>query len=111
MTAPKVSSLPKSAERLLAGYRLPPAKAEDFTAEEAAALSGSGDFILSILLEDGSSQDLRWLGENFAETSLVRWVEDRGQRQLSKRSLAFWQRVLGVSAQPPAAIAEALWIR
>lgn len=64
---------------------------------------------VAVLLEDGSAVELRWLVRQRPEAWLRRWVEEHGQRRLSRRSRAFWSRILGIrlSEAPPAA--RALW--
>ncbi len=55
-----------------------------------------GDFAIGRLLEDGDRVDLRWLTASVGREGLVSWLTRRGGRQLSRRSLAFWSRVLDV---------------
>ena len=61
------------------------------------------------LLEDGDGEDLRRLVAACGEARLVAWLEERGGRQLSRRSRAFWARVLRSEPSAPAPTAEALW--
>jgi hypothetical protein len=60
-------------------------------------------FVIARLLEDGDSADLRWLIGAAGEPALAAWLERHGARQLSRRSLAFWQLALGRRARPAAA--------
>ena len=86
--------------------RLFPDRAEaDLAPERAPSL------LISRLLEDGDAADLAWLLQTFPEADLAAWVERHGGRQLSRRSRAFWQVVLGVEASPPdlRPQPEALW--
>lgn len=86
--------------------RLFPHSAEaDLAPERAPSL------LISRLLEDGDAADLAWLLQTFPEADLAAWVERHGGRQLSRRSRAFWQVVLGVEAKLPEShsAAEALW--
>ncbi len=53
------------------------------------------DFVIGRLLEEGDGDDLRWLTATFGEDELVSWLGQRGQRQLSIRSFAFWTTLLG----------------
>ncbi len=86
--------------------RLFPDRAEgDLAPERAPSL------LISRLLEDGDAADLAWLLRTFPEAEIAAWVELHGGRQLSRRSRAFWQVVLGVEATLPEnhLAAEALW--
>lgn len=59
-------------------------------------------WLMAALLEEGDTFDLRWLLARFGEERLSHWVADRGPRQLSARSLAYWLLVLGVAVGDPA---------
>jgi hypothetical protein len=68
-------------------------------------------FLLSRLLEDGDSADLRQLFTEVPETSeaiAAAWLAARGGRQLSVRSRAFWELVLG-TASPAVPDISAFW--
>jgi hypothetical protein len=93
-------SLPAGAHRLF-----PHSAEADLTPERAPSL------LISRLLEDGDAADLAWLLRTFPETEIAAWIERHGGRQLSRRSRAFWQVVLGVEASPPdlRPQPEALW--
>lgn len=67
-------------------------------------------WLMASLLEEGDSCDLRWLVARFREARLGRWVAERGARQLSARSLAFWRLVLDVEAVSEAP-GDELWLR
>jgi hypothetical protein len=66
-------------------------------------------FLIARLLEDGDEADLRWLTRNVPEAELTTWLEQRGGRQLSVRSRAFWEAVLGRPAGGEASIRKDLW--
>lgn len=68
-------------------------------------------FLISRLLEDGDAADLAWLGRTLGEPELASWLESHGGRQLSTRSRAFWELILGRPAGPEAdsATRSALW--
>ena len=68
-------------------------------------------FLLSRLLEDGDGADLRQLFVEVpdAEAEAAAWLAVHGGHQLSVRSRAFWQVVLGTAAGPPSPGAAALW--
>lgn len=60
-------------------------------------------WLIGRLLEDGDSEDLRWLAGEMGEAELARWLTERGRRQLSHRSRAFWELVLAPAAEPETA--------
>jgi hypothetical protein len=93
-------ALPADTRRLFPDY----AEA-DLTPERAPSL------LISRVLENGDAADLVWLLGTFPESGIAAWVERHGGRQLSRRSRAFWQVVLGVEAERPESRseAEALW--
>jgi hypothetical protein len=61
------------------------------------------------LLEDGDAADLAGLLETTPEPEIAAWLARHGGRQLSRRSRAFWEIVLGVEAGPAVPAARALW--
>jgi hypothetical protein len=79
--------LPAGAGRLFADF------------DEAAVLA-SRALLLSRLLEDGDSSDLRWLFSELPQSEIAAWIRVHGQRRLSRRSLAFWELVCGEQARP-----------
>jgi len=66
-------------------------------------------FLIGRLLEDGDGADLRWLFRTLPADAVTAWFERLGGRQLSARSRAFWEVILGRPAGPTAAGAAALW--
>lgn len=80
---------------------------------------GGGDALrVARLLEEGSGDELRQLvadlgegdpGEGDAEAVLASWLAQRGGRELTRRSRAFWELVLAVPAGPSHPLAEELW--
>lgn len=84
--------LPAGARRLFPHY-----DEADLTPERAPAL------LVGRLLEDGDAADLAWLTAVFPEERLAAWIAERGGRQLSERSRAFWEVVLGKEASAPVA--------
>lgn len=66
-------------------------------------------FLLTRLLEDGDGADLRALFGELPEAEATAWLAAHGGRQLSVRSRAFWQIVLGAEAGPAHPAAPALW--
>jgi hypothetical protein len=90
--------LPAGARRLVPHHR-----PEALTAEAAPGL------LIPRLLEDGDAADLAWLAAAYGEERLAAWLAARGGRQLSARSRAFWELVLGLAAAPAAPAAADLW--
>lgn len=93
-----MSSLPPGARRLFSGYA-----EEDLTPERG------GFLLIARLLEDGDGADLAWLTSTFPEVDLADWLARHGGRQLSVRSRAFWEVVLGREAGPAMTESKALW--
>lgn len=91
-------SLPRAARRLFSDY-----DEADLTADRSSSL------LLARLLEDGDAADLAWLLKRILEPALADWFARHGGRQLSRRSRAFWEIVLGRSAGPVHPQAESLW--
>ena len=95
-------TLPAATLRLFDGYD-----------EHQLATSEANNFLIGRLLEEGDSTDLAWLAATVGRAALRHWVEERGERQLSRRSCLFWQRVFGLSApveaEPSRCAREALW--
>lgn len=54
--------------------------------------------VIGIVLEDGDRRDLAWLFRTYGRERVVDWLRRRGERQLSRRSRAFWRVVLGGTA-------------
>jgi hypothetical protein len=71
------------------------------------ARSASTAFVIGRLLEEGDREDLRWLSRAAGEEALHRWLAQRGRRQLSRRSRAFWSLLL--EGTPAAARDDPLW--
>lgn len=68
-----------------------------------------GSLLLARLLEDGDSADLASLVAQTPEPALADWLARHGGRQLSRRSRAFWEVVLGREAGPAVPGAQELW--
>lgn len=80
---------------------------EDLTLDSFPGRSRS--LVLARLLEDGDRNDLAWLFAALPEEEIANWLKAQGGRKLSRRSSAYWQAVLGVSAGAPAAGRADLW--
>jgi len=61
------------------------------------------------LLEDGDGADLAWLCETVPEAALADWLGRHGGRQLSRRSRAFWETILGHRSGPARETGSDLW--
>ena len=93
-----MSPLPPGARRLFSGYT-----EEDLTPDRG------GSLLIARLLEDCDAAVLAWLTSTFSEADLAAWLARHGGRQLSVRSRAFWEVVLGCQAGPAVPEAGALW--
>ena len=69
----------------------------------------SASLLIARLLEDGDAADLAWLTSRLPEPALADWFSRHGGRQLSQRSCAFWEQVLGCPAGATHPEAESLW--
>jgi hypothetical protein len=72
-----------------------------FPGHDESGLDPSSPHVIARLFEDGDARDLTWLTTAVPEERLAAWLERHGRRQLSRRSRAFWEVVLGRSAGPP----------
>ena len=92
---------------------VPPGARRLFPHYDEAALDpahGGGSLVVvARLLEDGDSADLVGLTSRISESGLAAWLERHGGRQLSRRSRAFWEVVLGRQAAPPNEARRLLW--
>jgi hypothetical protein len=91
-------SLPAGARRLFPHYD-----------EAELTFDRAGSLLTARLLEDGDAADLAWLLSEVPEPALAAWFSRRGGRQLSRRSRAFWEIVLGRPAGPVHPEARSLW--
>lgn len=82
-----------------------------FTSYEEGDLTPDrgGSLLIARLLEDGDSADLSRLAAQVSEPALADWLARHGGRQLSRRSRAFWEVVLGREAGPSVPGAKELW--
>ena len=94
------SPIPDATRRLFDGY-----DSDEMVAHPA--------WFVARLLEDGDSQDLRWLVARFGEAAVSSCFERRGAR-LSTRGRAFWSLVLDREPTPldedVAAVSRATWL-
>ncbi|HEY7214062.1 MAG TPA: hypothetical protein VIC28_05490 [Thermoanaerobaculia bacterium] len=91
-------SLPAGARRLFPHY-----DEADLDRDRA------GSLLIARLLEDGDAADLAWLLGAAGEPAVADWFAGHGGRQLSRRSRAFWEIVLGRPASPVRPEAGSLW--
>lgn len=82
---------------------IPPHALRLFPGQEGGFEEGgaASPWVIGRLFEDGDSRDLAWLAATISEERLAGWLERHGRRQLSRRSRAFWEVVLGRPAGPP----------
>jgi hypothetical protein len=66
-------------------------------------------FLALRLMEEGSGAELRWLLRLLGRDALADLLARRGGGALSRRSRAFWERVLGVESSAPRPLAPELW--
>ena len=78
-------------------------------AREDLTLGRSRSLVLARLLEDGDRNDLAWLFAALPEREIAAWLKAQDGRKLSRRSAAYWQAVLGVSAGASVAGRADLW--
>lgn len=76
---------------------------------EALEETSARPFVFSRLLEDGDGADLQQLFAGVPEAEAAAWLASLGGRQLSVRSRAFWQVVLGTPAGSGLPGTAALW--
>lgn len=91
-------NLPAGTRRLFSSYE-----------EDDLAPDRGESLLIARLLEDGDSADLSWLAARTSEPTLAEWLGRHGRRQLSRRSRAFWEVVLGREAGPSVPGAKELW--
>jgi hypothetical protein len=60
-------------------------------------------------MEEGDGDELRWLLATVGRAPLAALLARHGGRRLSRRSRAFWERLLGVASAPPHPLAQELW--
>jgi hypothetical protein len=65
--------------------------------------------VIARLFEDGDARDLAWLTAEVPEERLAAWFERHAARQLSRRSRAFWEVVLGRPAAAEPTERRDLW--
>ena len=89
--------------------RLPAATLRLFPQVSSDALGRPehADFVIGRLLEEGDTDDLRWLVATHGEAALAAWLSERGRRQLSRRSFAFWATLLDDASSAP--FEDPLW--
>lgn len=88
---------------------IPPETRRLFPGYADTDLAAGLPFLIARLLEDGDEADLRWLTRNIPENELAAWLEQRGGRQLSLRSRAFWEAVLDQKAGGEVPVRKELW--
>lgn len=107
MTGPSPADLFREIPAPLADRLFPDVAREDLNL--GSSPGGSRSLVLARLLEDGDRNDLAWLFGALPESEIAAWFQSHGGRKLSRRSAAYWQAVLGVSAGAPAPGRADLW--
>jgi hypothetical protein len=95
-------TLPEATVRLFPHYEAGDLSSSLTTYDPSAA-------VVERLLEEGDSVDLRWLVSTFGERGLADWFRERGARQLSNRSRAFWSLLLELPAPSRRERGDELW--
>lgn len=90
--------LPAKTQRLFAHY-----------GEIERLLEQYPEFVIGRILEEGDSEDLRWLFGCVGPSEIRAWLETRGARQLSHRSCCFWSLVVGRSNPGPPKLTGQVW--
>jgi len=81
-----------------------------FPGHDDGDLDPASPQVLARLCEDGDARDLAWLTAAVPESHLAAWLARHGRRQLSRRSRAFWEVVLGQpSGEGGEDVRRALW--
>jgi hypothetical protein len=57
-------------------------------------------FVLERVLEYGSLGSVRWAMDVYGPERIRKFLMDRGRRTLSRKTLAFWILILGLSSEP-----------
>jgi hypothetical protein len=57
--------------------------------------------IISRVLENGGTDEIKWLFSRYSHSELADFLEKDGARLLNSRSLRLWSLVLGVKPKPP----------
>jgi hypothetical protein len=94
----RAATLPAAVRRRFPGY-----------AEAGLLAPANRDFVVSRLMEEGSGEELRWLVRTIGGEALASLLARRGGRALSRRSRAFWARLLGERSAPPHPLAHEIW--
>lgn len=111
MPGPSPAGVPSEIPAALAERLFPDVAREDLTLDSVldSTTAGSRSLVIARLLEDGDRSDLAWLFGALPESEIAAWLSEQGGRKLSRRSAAYWQVVLGVSAGESAPGRADLW--
>jgi len=66
-------------------------------------------WLIERLLEDGDSNDLRWLFQAVPLPAIAEWLRRYAGRRLTRRSRALWCTLLKVEPAPESPLSEELW--
>lgn len=91
-------NLPSGATRLFAHY-------DDLE----SLVDSAPEMVLARLMEEGDSDDLRWMTTVYSESQIARWFSHQGSTQLSRRSGSFWSLVLDRTSTADRDTTDELW--
>ena len=80
-------------------YSIPPRLAPYFPDHDLKSLNlnRDRDFILTRLLENGTSVDLKWIKKRFSAKDLHQFILTEAHKHLSPRALRFWELMENIS--------------
>jgi hypothetical protein len=90
------------------GGEIPDSVGARFPDHNALDLLGHPGFLIGRLLEEGNSQELRWLFDTVGSSEVATWLSRHGGRVLTARSRALWEMAIGPVGSLPA-LASELW--
>lgn len=93
-----MTALPDATRRLFPGYE-----------PEALTAPGCRDFLIARLLDEGDSDDLRWLFSQLGTDEVRQRLDGPCRGKLSARSERFWRLVLDLTPLAPPAAGDEIW--
>lgn len=90
---------------------LPPGTRRLFAPSTAIDPYRCPEWVIENILEDGDSEDLRWLFQALPRAAVADWVKKYGDRRLSRRSRVAWLRLLNLGSETsrPLNLEAELW--
>ncbi|MDA8017248.1 MAG: hypothetical protein MPN21_07335 [Thermoanaerobaculia bacterium] len=80
-----------------------------FDGYDRANLEQHRTFVMSRILEEGDSDDLRRMAQVIPEPHWLSWFRQEGGFGLSRRSRAFWSLVLDADSSEPPPLRSEIW--